>query len=337
MDISRKELRLLLLHEFRLGHKATEATRNICITMGEGALSYDTAKRWFARFKKGNFKLNDVPHPRRPPKINLEVLKILIEEEPRSTVRYLTEQLGCSHTAVEKHLHDLGKAWKYGAWVPHELTPYQLQRRVHTCMELLTSHRNYEWLGNLITGDEKWVMYVNHTRKRQWLGVGERGIATPRNGPHQKMVMLSIWWSVRGVIHWELLPAGSTITADVYCEQLDRVAEKLQEKQDKVYFLHDNARPHIAKSTHQKLLELGWSVLPHPPYSPDLAPTDYHLFRSLADHLREKKFNDEDDLKMGLNNFFDQKSKQFYEHGILSLPERWRQIIDNNGAYFVEV
>ena len=102
MDISRKELRLLLLHEFRLGHKATEATRNICITMGEGALSYDTAKRWFARFKKENFKLNDVSHPRRPPKINLEVLKRLIEQEPRSTVRYLTEQLGCSHTAVKK-------------------------------------------------------------------------------------------------------------------------------------------------------------------------------------------------------------------------------------------
>ena len=81
-------------------------------------------------------------------------------------------------------------------------------------------------------------MHVNHTRKRQWLGVGERGIATSKCGRHQKMVMLSVWWSVRGVIHWKLLPIGSTIAAKVYCEQLDRVAEKLQGKQDKVYFLH---------------------------------------------------------------------------------------------------
>jgi hypothetical protein len=60
-------------------------------------------------------------------------------------------------------------------------------------MELLTSHRNYEWLRNLITGDEKWVMYVNHTRKRQWLGIGQSGIATPKSDFHPKMVILSVW------------------------------------------------------------------------------------------------------------------------------------------------
>ena len=75
MDISRKEVKLLLLHEFRLGHKATEETQNICITIGEGTFSSDTEKRWFANFKKGNFNLIDVPHPRRPSKVNLEVLK----------------------------------------------------------------------------------------------------------------------------------------------------------------------------------------------------------------------------------------------------------------------
>ena len=171
-------------------------------------------------------------------------------------------------------------------------------------MELMTSHRNYEWLRNLITGDEKWVMYVNHTRKRQWLGVGQSGIATPKNELHPRKVMLSVWQGVRGVIHWELLPTGCTVTADLHCQQLERVAAKLQGKQDKVYFLHDNARPHIAKSTREKLFELDWTAVPHPPHSPDLAPTDYHLFHSLADHLREKKFDDENDLKMDLNNLF---------------------------------
>ena len=74
----------------------------------------------------------------------------------------------------------------------------------------------------------------------------------------------------------------------------------------------------------------------HPPYSPDLAPTDYHLHRSLSDYLREKKFDDENDLKMDLVKFFGQESQGFYERGIRSLPERWRQVIDNNGAYIVE-
>jgi hypothetical protein len=52
--------------------------------------------------------------------------------------------------------------------------------------------------------------------------------------------------------------------------------------------------------------------------------------------LREKKFDDENDLKMDPVSFSGQKSQDFYEHGILSLPERWRQVIDSNGAYIVE-
>jgi hypothetical protein len=59
--------------------------------------------------------------------------------------------------------------------------------------------------------------------------------------------MLCVWWGLQGIIHWELLPTGCNITADLYCQQLDRVAAKLQEKQDRIYFLPDSARPHIAK------------------------------------------------------------------------------------------
>ena len=336
LHISRRELRLLLLHEFRLGHKTGEATSNICHTMGTNALSIRTTQRWFNQFNNGNFELDDLPHTGRPLEVDIDRLKELIEDDPRLTTRCLAEHLGCSHVTVATHLHELGKTCKYGVWIPHDLSPHQLQHRVDACMELMTSHGNYRWLNNLITGDEKWVLYVNHTRKRQWLAAGQKGVPTPKHDSNQKKIMLSVWWGVRGIIHWELLPPNRTITADFYCQQLDRVAAKLQGKQDKIYFLHDNARPHVAKLTREKLLELGWITVPHPPYSPDLAPTDYHLFRSLSNYLKEKKFDDEYDLEMGLLDFFDQKSQDFYESGILSLPERWRQVIDSDGAYIVK-
>ena len=149
----------------------------------------------------------------------------------------------------------------------------------------MTSHRNYQWLYNLITSDEKWVLYVNHTRKRQWLGTGQTDIATLKNDPHLRKIMLSVWWGVGAITRWKLLPNGFNITADLYCQQLDCVAAKLQGKQDRVYFLHNNARAHVAKSTLEKLLKLGWITIP---YAPDVAPTDYHLYRSLSDYLREK-------------------------------------------------
>ena len=233
----------------------------------------------------------------------------------------------CSHTTVETHPHELGKTWKYGVWIP-----YQLQHRVYTCMELMTSYHNYQWFWNLITGDERWLLCINCTHRRQWLSAGQTGAATPKTDPQLKKVMLSMWWGVQGIIHWELLPNGCTITADLQCQQLARLSQKLKGKQNRIYFLHDNARSHIANPTRVKRLKLGWVTVPHPPYSIDLVPTDYHLFRSLSSRLREEKFEDENDLKTDLANFFDQKSQDFYYGGILSLPERWRQVIDSNGA-----
>ncbi|KAK6762089.1 hypothetical protein RB195_022982 [Necator americanus] len=110
-------------------------------------------------------------------------------------------------------------------------------------------------LDTIVTGDEKWVPYVNHTHKRAWCAGDE--MPDP---------------FVKGEIHEK----------KVYCVQPQRLGDKIRKehpKLDNVRLLHDNARPHIAKKTSQKILVHGWEVLPHPPYSPDLAPSDYHLLR----------------------------------------------------------
>jgi hypothetical protein len=65
----------------------------------------------------------------------------------------------------------------------------------------MTSHRNYQGLHNLITGDEKWILYVNHTHKRQWLGAGETSVATPKSDLYPKKIILSVWWGIKGIIH----------------------------------------------------------------------------------------------------------------------------------------
>jgi transposase len=109
MKISRRELRVLLLHGFRFNRKATEATSNICGTMGKDVISIRTAQHWFNRFKNSNFELDDLPRSGRPLEVDTDVLKQLIEEDPRLTTRCLAERPGCSHTAVEKHLSELGK------------------------------------------------------------------------------------------------------------------------------------------------------------------------------------------------------------------------------------
>ena len=81
-------------------------------------------------------------------------------------------------------------------------------------MDLMTSHRNYQWLRNLITGDKKWMLYINDTHRRQWLSPGQTDVATPKANLHPKKVMLSVWWDANGIIYWKILPNGCTITAD---------------------------------------------------------------------------------------------------------------------------
>ena len=94
-----------------------------------------------------------------------------------------------------------------------------------------------------------------------------------------------------------------------------------------IIFLQDNARPHTSLVTHNKLLELGWEVMPHPPYSPDLAPSDYHLFRSLQNHLNGRTFGLNEAVINELIQFFASKNQTFYESGIINLTKRWQKDI----------
>jgi len=81
-----------------------------------------------------------------------------------------------------------------------------------------------------------------------------------------------------------------------------RLSRALKEKHahysrhDKIILLHDNARPHVA-AVKIYLETFKWEVLPHPPYSPDIAPSDYHLFRSMTHSLSEQHFSSYEDTK----------------------------------------
>ena len=93
-------------------------------------------------------------------------------------------------------------------------------------------------------------------------------------------------------------------------------------------FLQDNARIHTAKVSMNKLRELKWQLLPHPVYSPDLAPSDFHLFGPLKDPLRGRRFDSESELKSAVNAVVKTLSKDWFEEGMKKVAERWRKCID---------
>ena len=104
----------------------------------------------------------------------------------------------------------------------------------------------------------------------------------------QKMLLVSVWWASAGVVHYSFLKSGQTITADVYCQQLQTIT-LLAAKQPidwSIPLRHccfmTTLNTHTARQTAIKLEELQLECLRYPPYSPDLAPTGF---------LQRKKFN----------------------------------------------
>ena len=98
------------------------------------------------------------------------------------------------------------------------------------------------------------------------------------------------------VIHYNFLQQDQTITAEFYCEEIYEKYRKMRQPRPMLVnrrsaiLIHDNTRPHVSQITVRELNELSVVVLPHPPYSSDLSPTDYHLFKHFDNFLVGRTF-----------------------------------------------
>ncbi|UYV67139.1 hypothetical protein LAZ67_4004049 [Cordylochernes scorpioides] len=129
------------------------------------------------------------------------------------------------------------------------------------------------------------------------------------------------------------------MNSDLYCDILVNklkpgIRNKRRGKLSKgVLFLHDNARPHTSCKTVSTIIKLGFEVLEHPAYSPDLAPSDYFLFGLLKKELKGKRFDSDEDVQKVMQDFFHTLPKSAYKEGIYKLPERWRRCIESQGQF----
>lgn len=338
--MSKRDFRLISLYEFKLGRNGAQTSRNINEVWGDGSVSECTVQRWFKKFREGDFSLEDKEGRGRTLSIDEDVLKTLVEENPRTTVRELAENLSVSKSTVADHLKAIGKVKKLETWVPHALTERQKFHRHEVCTALLCRNRNEPFLDRIVTCDEKWILYDNSKRSGQWLDKGEAAQHFPKPPTHQKKVMITVWWASFGLIHFSFLSPGETINADKYCSEIDAMHQKLALMKASLInrkgpiLLHDNARPHVARLTSRKLFELGYETLPHPPYSPDLSPTDYHFFRHLDHFLRNKKFPNQNSIENAFLEFVNTRDSNFYSQGIEKLLTCWQKCIESNGEYF---
>lgn len=100
--------------------------------------------------------------------------------------------------------------------------------------------------------------------------------------------------------------------------------------------LQDNAKIHGTQHVIDIFNKHSFEHLLHPPYSPDIAPCDYYLFRSLKSYLRGKNFLTEEETKEAVLTFFESKPEEFYKKGIDELKTRLKRLIELEGEYVVD-
>jgi histone-lysine N-methyltransferase SETMAR len=151
-------------------------------------------------------------------------------------------------------------------------------------------------------------------------------------------IMATVFWGSKGIIHLDFLTSQKTINAQYYSTLLNEKVKsairlKRRKRQNSVCFLQDNVRPHTAALTMATLLKLKWDVVPHPPYSPDLAPSDYHLFGPVKRVLGGKRFRNNDEVIAAVQSWIHEQPKTFFETVIKKLPERWHKCMAVNRDY----
>ncbi len=157
--------------------------------------------------------------------------------------------------------------------------------------------------------------------------------------PSCQKVMISVFWDEDGLILVDYLPKGATINSGYFCKLVNEdLRHQLKNRRRgklsrKPIFQMDNATPHTAARTKDLLEKLGWDVLPHPPYSPDLAPSDFHLFPRLKEPLRGRRFSSLDEMKEAVESWRQSTPKEFYQGGLRSLVSRWRKCVSSGGDY----
>ncbi|UYV82714.1 SETMAR [Cordylochernes scorpioides] len=220
------EIRIILLHEFKLGHNAAETIQNVISAWGKGTTSECTTRRWFEKFLNGDTSLGDEEGRGRLSLVDNDQLRAIIEVDACKTTREVAEELNVDQSTIV-HLTQIGKVKKLDKWVQHDLNDVHKNRRFKVSSALLLRNKNEPFLDRIVTCDEKWILYYNRRCSAQWLDrdVAPKHLSKPKS--HQK-VIVTVWWSTASLIHHSFLNPGETITGVMYCQQIDKMHQKLR-------------------------------------------------------------------------------------------------------------
>jgi len=294
-------------------------------------------------FKDGNTSIQDEPRSGRPQtastECNKERVDEIIQDDKLVTVDAIARTLGIGHNAVQV-IESLGYRKVCACWVLHLLTEDHKGKRKAITSELLQRyrHKGDDFLLRIVTGDESWFHHFESETKwhsMEWDHLRSPTKKEAKTVPSAAKFMSTVFWDAEGLILAKFLEPGQTITAACYVQTLYKLCRALRDKRlgRNIIILHDNAHHHAARLTSEAIAKMGWEVLPHPSYSPDLAPSNYHLFGFVKDQLHGQHYETTEAIQKAVHQCLRMAGTEFYRRGIFKLPEHWKKCIQRGGNY----
>lgn len=346
--MEKSENRAIIQYLLKKQMSANEIYEDMRRTLNNDGPSYATVCRWINEFKRGRTSIPDEYRSGRPktattPEIIDKVRGIILNDR-RLKLSEVAEMLDISKERVHFILTEELDMHKLSArWVPRLLSDEHKRIRCELSAAGLKEFNTNEvrFLKHFITMDETWVHYHTPETKNQSKQWTRRGSPAPKKAlirPSAGKIMASIFWDSTGVLLIDYLGKGQTINSAYYSDLLDQLKAAIRKKRprlsmNKILYHHDNAPVHSSVCVAQKLAKLKFNVIAHPPYSPDLAPSDYYLFPNLKKNLAGKKFTSNEEVTTFVNEYFESLDKNYFKVGIQKLQHRWAKCIELQGDY----
>ncbi len=332
--------------EWKNGTTAHDILQKLVNAGGDGVLSLKTIRHRVNKFNHRIININDEPRSGRPhtavTPILINKIKDIVNKDKHITTRKISDAIGISKERVSYTLHNelsLRKLCK--KWIPHVLTEENKLKRVeYSRKSLETLNKGYK---NIITGDETWLHSYTIASKEDnkvWLRKGANRLQIVRTAQSSKKYMFCIFFSAEGIVDSFVVPKGTTITGRFYANKiLPNMLSNYKKNNGKnslqeLTLHHDNASSHTCRLTKTYLENQGISNLPHPPYSPDLAPCDFFLFPKIKKELKNKKYDHVENLARAVQAVTSRITLEDYHNCFETWKKRLQKFIDNNGLYF---
>ena len=229
--------------------------------------------------------------------------------------------------------------------MPRLLVPEQKMVRVQICTELQQrlSDEGDSFRDKVITCDETWFHFFEPESKQQssmWKHTWSPSPVKARLLKSVGKVMSIIFCDTKGIVLNHMVPDKTIVNGDYYSgvlrEQLERaIPDKRPELYGSGFILHQDKAPvHVSRVVKQTMSDSNIEPLQHPPYSPDLAISDFFLFPTVKDHLRGRKFESREELGTAITEALRTVTHDGLQHVFRTWVERWDKCIKAKGSYF---